>query len=46
MVSVVAKQLSAALRVAGLIPALNKYFNGLQGVVPGLAVCVCKFSVF
>ena len=28
------------------LPAQNKYLNGLQVVAPGLAVCVCFFSMF
>ena len=34
------------LRVAGSIPRRNIYLYHLQIVVPGLAVCVCEFSVF
>ena len=30
----------------GSIPARYKYLYGLQVVVPGLAVCVCDFSMF
>ena len=33
------------MRVAGSIPALNKYLYNLQVVVPGLAVCACDISV-
>ena len=39
-----AERLTAALCVAGSIPARNKYLYGLQVVVPGLAVCVCEFE--
>ena len=39
----VAVRSTAALRVAGWIPARNKYLYGLQVVVLGLAVCVCDF---
>ena len=37
---------TAALRVAGSIPVRNKYLYGLWIAVPGLAVCVCDFSMF
>ena len=37
---------TAELRVAGSIPGRNKYLYGLQVVAPGLAVCVCVFSIF
>ena len=39
-VGVVVEQSTAALRVAGSIPARNKHLYALQIVVPGLAVCV------
>ena len=39
-----AEVLTVALRVAGSIPAQNKY--GLQIDVPGRAVCVCDCSMF
>ena len=45
-VGAVAERPTAALRVAGSIPAQNKDWYGLQVVVPGLAVCVCDFSMF
>ena len=35
---------SVALRVAGSIPARNKYLFDLNLVVAGLAVCVCEFK--
>ena len=35
---------TAALRGGGSIAARNKYFNGRQVVVPGVAVCVCEFK--
>ena len=44
MVGTVVEQPTAAPRVAGSIPARNKYIFGPQEVVPGLAVCV--FSMF
>ena len=37
---------TVAQRVAGSIPAWNKYVYGLQVVVLDLMVCVCVFSVF
>ena len=43
-VDTVVERSTAALRVAGLIPARNNYLYDLQAVVPGLAVCVCDFS--
>ena len=39
-IGAVAKGLVAALWVAGLIPTRNKYLNGLQINLPGLAICV------
>ena len=42
----VIKRPTVALRGAGSIPERNKYLYGLQVVVPGLAVCVCDFSMF
>ena len=42
----VVKWSSAPLRVAGLIPAKNKYLYGLQVVVPGLVLFVVDFSMF
>ena len=42
-VSALAERSTAALRVAGSIPARNKYVYDLQVDVPGLAVCVCDF---
>lgn len=38
-----AAQLTAALRVANFIPALNKYLNCLHIVVPDLGDCECRF---
>ena len=46
MVSAVAERSTAALHVAGLIPARNKYFYDLHLVAPGLAVCVSEFESF
>ena len=40
MVDTVADQPTAALRVAGSIPARNKHMYGLHLAVPGLVVCV------
>ena len=45
-VGAVVERPTAALRVAGLIAAWNKYLYGLFVVVPGLAVCVCVCSMF
>ena len=45
-VGAVVKLSTAALRVAGSIPAWNQCFYNLQVVVPGLAVCVCNISMF
>ena len=45
-VSVVVERPTAALGVARSISPRNKYLYGLQVVVPGLAVCVCDFSMF
>ena len=45
-VGTVVEQPTAALRVAGSIPARNKYLYGLQVVVSRLPVCVCDFSIF
>ena len=42
-IGTVAESWTAALRVAGSIPAQNKYFYGLQVVAPGLAICVRDF---
>ena len=36
---------TTALRVTGSIPTRHKYLYDLQLVVPGVAVCVCDFSV-
>ena len=44
-VGAVAERLAVALRVAGSIPARNKYLYGLQIIVPGLAVCVCEIML-
>ena len=35
---------TAALHVAGSIPARTKYLSDLHLPVPGLAVCVCEFE--
>ena len=40
VIGAVIKRLTAVLRVAGSIPARNKYLHGLQVVVSGLAVYV------
>ena len=42
-VGAVAERSTAVLSVAGSNPAPIKY---LYGLVPGLAVCVCVFSMF
>ena len=39
-VGAVTERLTAALRVAGLIPTRNKYLNGLEVVVPGQAISI------
>ena len=44
-VGAVVELLTYGLRVAGSIPAGKKYLNGLQVIVPGLAVCVCDFCM-
>ena len=41
MVGAEVERRTAALRVAGSLSTRNKNLNGLQVVVPGLAVCVC-----
>ena len=45
-VGAVGERTTAVLRVAGSIPARNKYSYDLQIVVSGLAVCVCDFICF
>ena len=42
----VAERPTAALCVVGSNSARKKYLYGLQIVVPGLAVCICDFSMF
>ena len=37
---------TAALRVGDSIPARNKYLYDQHIFFPGLAVCVCEFSMF
>ena len=39
----VVERSTAALRVAGSIPARNQFY-GPHLVVPGLAICVCEFK--